>query len=89
MATLTLGCLEPYDSTKEDWSAYTERFEQFILANGVEEENKIVATFLTIVGSKTCNLLRDLMAPEKPSSKKYKELIVGWREGGKRLYYFA
>ena len=78
MATLTLGCLEPYDSTKEDWSAYTERFEQFILANGVEEENKIVATFLTIV-----------MAPEKPSSKKYKELIVGGREGGKRLYYFA
>ena len=75
MATLTLGCIEPFDGTKEDWSAYTERFDQFILANGVEEEKKIVATFLTIVGSKTYNLLRDLLAPEKPSSRKYEELI--------------
>ena len=48
MATLTLGCLEPFDATKEDWSAYTERFDQFVLENGVEEEKKIVATFLTM-----------------------------------------
>ena len=75
MATSTLGSLDPFDAAKEDWSAYTERFEQFILANGVEGEKKIVATFLTIVGSKTYNLLRDLLAPEKPSSRKYAELI--------------
>ena len=40
-----------YYPEKEDWNAYTERFEQFILANGVEGEKKVVATFLTTVGS--------------------------------------
>ena len=75
MATSTLGSLEPFDTTKEDWSAYTERFDQFILANDIQGEKKIVATFLPIVGSKTYNLLRDLLAPTKPSSRKYKELV--------------
>ena len=67
--------MEPFDPEKEDWNAYTERFEQFILANGVEGEKKVVATFLTTVGSKTNNLLRDLLAPAKPSAMKYAELV--------------
>ena len=67
--------MESFDPEKEDWNEYTERFEQFILANGVEGEKKVVATFLTTVGSKTYNLLRDLLAPAKPSTMKYAELI--------------
>ena len=43
--------MESFDPEKEDWNACTERFEQFILTNGVEGEKKVVATFLTTVGS--------------------------------------
>ena len=70
----TLGSLEPFDPATGDWATYTDRFEQFILADDVKGEDKIVATFLTVVGSTTYNLLRDLLAPEKPSSRKLTEL---------------
>ena len=67
--------MESFDPEKEDWNACTERFEQFILTNGVEGEKKVVATFLTTVGSETYNLVRDLLAPAKPSTMKYAELV--------------
>ena len=35
----------------------------------------MVATFLTTIGSKTYNILRDLLAPAKPSKLKFEELV--------------
>jgi len=39
-----------------------------------------VATFLTTIGSKTYNLLRDLLAPTKPSEVKFTELVKTLRD---------
>ena len=63
MGSSTVGSLEPFDATKEDWSAYTETFDQIILTNEIEGEKK---KFLTMVGSNSYNLLRDLQATAKP-----------------------
>ena len=51
-----------------------------MIANEIKEEKKIVATFLTSVGSKTYNVLRDLLAPVKPSSLKLTDLVTTLRD---------
>ena len=53
-----IGKIGEFDHEKEDWPAYQERMELFLQANAV---------FLTLIGPKTYGLLRNLVAPEKPS----------------------
>ena len=67
--------LESFSPSTEDWQAYSERFEQYVIANEIKDEKKIVATFLTTIGGKTYNVLRDLLAPAKPSEVKFQELV--------------
>ena len=55
----TLGTTESFNPSIEDRNAYSERFEQYVIANDIKDEKKIVATFLTTIGSKTYNVLRD------------------------------
>jgi len=71
----TIGNVEPFDSTKESWSAYTERFDQYLLANDIDDGKKVVSVFLTVMGSRTYELLRNLVAPRKPSAYKYEEMV--------------
>ena len=42
----TLGSIESFNPSLEDWNAYSERFEQYVIANEIKDEKKIVATFL-------------------------------------------
>ena len=76
----TLGSIESFNPSLEDWNAYSERFEQYVIANESKDEKKIVATFLTTIGSKTYNVLRDLLAPEKPSAVKFEDLVKTLRD---------
>ena len=66
----TIGSIEAFDASTSDWPEYSARLEQFIVANGIEEERK-VATLLTVIGGPTYKLLRNLLAPEDPASKTY------------------
>ena len=75
MAHSTIGHIEPFDNDKENWDSYAERFKHYLLANDIEDEKKIVSVFLNIVGSKTYDLLRNLVAPGKPADLKYEELV--------------
>jgi hypothetical protein len=59
----------------EQWSSYTERFEYFVLANGIKAE-VVVPTFVTVMGGKTFNLLRSLVMPENPGDKSYDEIVA-------------
>ena len=56
-----------------------------MIANEIKEEKKIVATFLTSIGSKTYNVLRDLLAPVKPSSAKLTDLVTTLRDHSKPI----
>ena len=77
MANNTIGNMNAFDAAKEKWSAYTERFEHYTYANGIDtkDEKKLVSVFLAIVGSSTYDLLRNLVAPKKPAEYKFKELV--------------
>ncbi|XP_061151222.1 uncharacterized protein K02A2.6-like [Syngnathus typhle] len=69
-----IGSIGPFDESVEQWGSYTERFDYFAMANDIKEE-KLVPTFLSVMGPKTFTLLRDLLQPEKPGSKTYREIV--------------
>ena len=73
----TLGTVEPFDPESDDWPTYAERLEQFFLANRITDyAGKRVAAFLTVIGPKAYTLLRNVLAPDKPATKTYAELVA-------------
>ena len=68
------GTLSEYDM-QEDWSEYIERLEFYFEANGVSDGEKQRAILLSVCGSKTYKLIRNLTTPQKPSDKTFAELV--------------
>ena len=73
------GKIESFDATKENWETYVERVEQFFLANDIDDDHK-VPTLLSLIGGKTYTLLRDLLAPEKPATKSFQQIVTTLQE---------
>ena len=69
MASVTLGRIEEFDSSREEWPQYVERLEHFFAANSIAEDEKKHSVFLTMIGAATYKVLRDLVAPAKPGTK--------------------
>ena len=73
----TLGKLPEFHDG-EDWREFIERLDAYFFANtitGNEAEEKKRAILLTVCGSKTYSLMKNLLAPRKPTEKTYKELV--------------
>ena len=70
----TLGKIEEFNLEMESFSAYRERVKCFFVANEIPEKSQ-VAVLLSIISTKNFSLLRDLLSPEKPSSKSIKVLL--------------
>ena len=71
--TGVIRLIVPFDESAEQWSSHTEHLDYFVTAPGIEDE-KLLPTFLSVIGPKTFNLLRNLLQPAKPGSKTYKEI---------------
>ena len=69
------GRIKEFHPEEESIESYLERVELFFTANEVANEKK-VAVFLSIIGSKTYAILRNLVAPAKPSSKGFDALCA-------------
>ena len=73
------GKMEEYTGEGEEWSQYVERIEFYFTANSIENtaENagRRKAILLSVIGGKTYGLLRDLLAPDRPSDKTYDEVV--------------
>lgn len=70
------GSVGEFDSSKETWPSYTERLEQYFIANDVTDEGKKKAVFLSNCGATTYQLIRDLVAPGKPTDKSLSDLFA-------------
>ena len=76
MARRTIGQMDPFDlDGGGNWCRYAERLEQYFVANGIQEDAKKVAVLLCVMGEKSYELVHNLLAPAKPSSKKYQEIV--------------
>ena len=71
--TATIGKLSEFSPEKEKICAYLEHVELFFTVNGIEEDKQVPA-LVTAIGGETYELLRNLLAPDKPSTKTFAQL---------------
>ena len=67
----TLGRVDEFDGTRDDWLQYVERLEHFFSANGVDDADKKRSVLRTVIGAATYKTLRNILSPEKPGEKPY------------------
>ena len=70
------GSIGHFDSSTEDWISYSERLEQYFIANDVKEGNKKRAILLSNCGPQTYQLLKSLLTPAKPTDKSFSEIVA-------------
>ena len=75
MAAGYLGTIEAFVPATEEWGRYIDRFQQFLVVNDVKDAKKQAACLITVIGASTYKLLKNLVSPEKPTTKKLDELI--------------
>uniref|UniRef100_V5I8X4 CCHC-type domain-containing protein n=1 Tax=Anoplophora glabripennis TaxID=217634 RepID=V5I8X4_ANOGL len=68
-----IGSIEKFNPKESDITSYLERLEQLFICNAVEADKK-VAMLLTLLGGEAYNVLKDLLAPDLPSTRTYVEL---------------
>ena len=73
-ARLQIASVGEYCDDKEDFESYTERLSGWLVVNGVTDEQKC-SVFLAVIGASTYKLLKSLLAPEKPNTKTFDELV--------------
>ena len=59
-----------FDEAKEDWLSYAERMERYFIANDIKEEKRR-AFLLSVRGPGLYQLIKDLVAPDKPSERSF------------------
>ena len=69
------GVVGKFKESEESWTQYVERLEQYFLANEISDEKKQRAILLSVCGSKTYGLLRDILQPKKPADTDVKEIV--------------
>ena len=77
-ANIGIGRLDELHVGTDDFDCYIERMEQYFIANDVPEGKK-VAAFLSAMGAKAYELLRNLVAPDAPKDKRFNDLVKTMR----------
>ena len=70
--------LAVFDSTQETWDTYVDRFEIYCSVSDVTED-KQPKVLLNMMGAKTYRLLQSLVAPNKPATLTYAEVVTTLR----------
>ena len=69
-----IGAPEPFHAKTDDWLLYCQRFEHFLLANGITEADPKKHLFLAMMGGATFKLLANLVAPRSPGEESYEDI---------------
>lgn len=73
----------PFVLSEEDWESYSERLEEYFVAEDITAAEKKRAILISAIGKDTYRVLKNLCEPKKPSTFKYEELT------GKLCTHFA
>ena len=60
---VAFGKINSFNSSQDEWPLYVERLGHVFVANGITEEEKKQAVFLSVIGASTYKLLSSLLAP--------------------------
>ena len=69
------GTIGEFDKSQEDWQAYVERVNLYLIANDVTDPIKKRAILLSVCGTKTYHTIRNLVAPESPTELEYDAIV--------------
>ena len=70
------GKLEEFDTANgDDWVQYIERMEHYFLANEITDASKQRSILISSMGQKACKILRNIVAPEKPTDVSFTNLV--------------
>ena len=72
--TALVGFPEAFEPSTDDWHLYAQRFEHFLLANGITDDSKRLHLLLALIGNATFKLLANLVAPQKPGELSYNKI---------------
>lgn len=76
-AAFTFGMFGPFlDESEEDFETYLQRFEHYLKASCIEDENSKRSAYLTVVGRRSFKVLKDLGFPCKSEEKSYDEIVA-------------
>ena len=64
-----------FQNTQELWQSYVERLQQYFVANNVKNVEKQWAILLSAVGGPTYQLIRNLLAPTKPTEVAFADIV--------------
>ena len=64
-----------FNANRETWTAYTERGGEYFLANNVKSAEKQRVILLSVCGASMYQLVRDLVAPERPNTKTFDQIV--------------
>ena len=72
----TYGHLGEFDNSKEDWKSYIERLTQYFTANDIDSPLKQHAILLSVCGSSTYQLIKNVLAPRVPTQVEFGKLMT-------------
>ena len=80
MAVALIGVVGPFNEQEEEFDAYNARLESFFIANDITDKTKKVHSFLAVIGPKLYSLVETLMAPSKPATCDYDNIVKTLKE---------
>ena len=66
------GSTSEFNDSREDWTSYTERLQQYFTASDVDKQQAIL---LSTFGTSMYQQIQNLVAPAKPIDKSFTELL--------------
>jgi hypothetical protein len=75
MAASTSLTFAAFDSGQEVWISYTEWLKRYLVAHGIDDDGKRRAVLLSVCGVSMYQLICNLVAPGKPTTKSFEELV--------------
>ena len=71
----THGTIGKYDGNRETWKSYMECLVQYFAANDVESADKKRSILLSVCGPTMYQLIRNILAPVKPTERTFAQLV--------------
>ena len=69
-----MGAPQPFNASNDNWELYVQRFEDFLLANKIDDNEEKCHMLLALMGAPTFKLLASLAAPKTPGELKFKDI---------------
>ena len=69
------GHLGEFDASKDDWTSYIERAQQYFAANDIDSPAKMHAVLISACGPATYRIIKDVLTPEAPSTVDFDTIV--------------